>query len=164
MLKIIFIVVLVFSFGLKPVSAAQKTSFVTLKKTHQKTIVKKQVMLKQKETFTPFPKAQHQNIKTESSVSSSSTDEVLFLKPTEPETQESLSPSKTATSIPEQKSQEDTKEKLKKLQVELKEIKKVEPVKIKPIEPSYHYSAPQVYTPQLRADPLLPYYNRLSPF
>lgn len=89
---------------------------------------------------------------------------------TSPTTTDQTVTAPSLTPLPEVPSpEEDTKEKAKKL---LKEIKKIEPVKITPIkpiepikliEPTPLYS-PQVQTPQLRADPLLRYYDSLSPF
>ncbi|MBI4272481.1 hypothetical protein HY621_01360 [Candidatus Uhrbacteria bacterium] len=161
MLKIILIIVLMFSFGLQPVSAAQKVSSVSVKKQQEKlTVAKKKIVKKivpvKKVVKTKIPaktKIVPKNIAPfiqEPLPSSSSSSDVIVPVPT--------------PSIPQKTPQEDTKEKLRKLQESLKEIKKIEPVKLVPIEPSFKYSPEAPIAPQLRADPLLPYYNNLSPF
>src|SRR3989338_7225076 len=176
MLKIIFIIVLVFSFCLQPVSAAKRVSPVAVKKQQQKlTFAKKKVVKKpapvkkavKTKTKTPAKKKMApKNIKPliQGPLSSSSSSSEILLPvsvPAEPKTQESLLPSMSTptTSTPQTAPQEDTKEKLRKLQESIKEIKKIEPVKLKPIEPSFKYSPEAPLAPQLRADPLLPYYN-----
>lgn len=163
MLKIIFILVLVFSFWLTPLCAAQipkkglpsqkvPTFSISPKKVKQKPATKKQVKVKPRKTKnTQIQEKESPDPKTQS--------EKPEQKPVSQGTKENEQQKVLRTPVPV----EDTKEKLRKLQETLKSIKKIEPVKIKPIEPSIPYS-PQIQTPQLRADPLLPYYDNLSPF